>query len=161
MVRSAIKDFVSEDKIAQNVNSDEAAVLGAAFYGATQSRQFKTKEFRVIDLTLNGVEVGYNSESGKRIESGLWKSGSKTGGRKTLKVRRGEDFELDFKYSSGPKQYVFHLQTQIILLFYKLTFEMLLRTLSQGREALRRISDRFDGCRRQPHRQQHLSLPVA
>jgi len=134
MVRSAVKDFVSEEKIAQNVNSDEAAVLGAAFYGATQSRQFKTKEYRVVDLTLNGVEVGYDSESGKRIESGLWKSGSKTGGRKTLKIRRGEDFELDFKYSSGPQQSVLS-RTQTHCLLRMLTFHVALILVAETRSS--------------------------
>jgi hypoxia up-regulated 1 len=108
MVRAAVKDFISEDKIAQNVNSDEAAVLGAAFYGATQSRQFKTKEYRVADLTASGVEVAYATEgnSERTIRTELFKTGAKTGRRKTLKVKRSDDFDLAARYSAGVKQSV-------------------------------------------------------
>lgn len=106
MVRTAVKDFISEDKIAQNVNSDEAAVLGAAFYGATQSRQFKTKEYRVADLTANGIEVAYGAEGSQErtIRTELFKQGAKTGRRKSLKVKRSDDFALAAKYSTGVKQ---------------------------------------------------------
>lgn len=71
------------DKIAQNVNTDEAAVLGssrsrtaltgqadpssigtgAAFYGATQSRQFKTKAMKVVDLQPYDIQTSYLAES--------------------------------------------------------------------------------------------------
>ena len=40
----------TRDKVAVNVNADEAAVMGAALYGAGLSRQFKTK-----DIRLHGV----------------------------------------------------------------------------------------------------------
>ncbi|CAG8781407.1 18920_t:CDS:2, partial [Acaulospora morrowiae] len=40
-IQTMIKEIVGEDKIAQNVNGDEAAVLGAAFRGAALSHQFK------------------------------------------------------------------------------------------------------------------------
>lgn len=108
MVRAAVKDFIAEDKIAQNVNSDEAAVLGAAFYGATQSRQFKTKEYRVVDRTANGVEVAYaaEAEQARTIHTELFKFGAKTGVKKTLKLKRSEEFALAFKHSSGPEQCV-------------------------------------------------------
>lgn len=52
-VKSALKG--NEDKIAQNVNTDEAAVLGAAFYGASQGRSVKSK------IRLKVVEgLGWN-----------------------------------------------------------------------------------------------------
>lgn len=78
----------TREKIAQNVNTDEAAVLGqstafhlqtfcfeltlssssslppgAAFYGATLSRQFKTKDVKVIDLTPYDIQTSYLAES--------------------------------------------------------------------------------------------------
>jgi hypoxia up-regulated 1 len=56
---------IVNSKIAQNVNADEAAVLGAAFYGASMSRQFKTKEIRVQDHLYGGIDVtvSYTADS--------------------------------------------------------------------------------------------------
>ncbi len=51
--------YCLSDKIAQNVNTDEAAVLGAAYYGASTSRQFRAK----VDLKLQevtGYEISYS-----------------------------------------------------------------------------------------------------
>lgn len=109
MVRYAVRDFIGEAKMAQNVNSDEGAVLGAAFYGATQSRQFKTKEYRVKDISLNGVEVAYQAgeDDGEErtVTTAVFGSGAKTGRRKTLKVNgRSDDFDLAVRYASGVKQ---------------------------------------------------------
>ena len=46
-VRLYMSDVILRSKIAQNVNADEAAVLGAALHGAGLSRQFKTKDIRI------------------------------------------------------------------------------------------------------------------
>jgi molecular chaperone DnaK (HSP70) len=51
-VQAAVKAALggSEDKIAQNVNTDEAAVLGAAYYGASQGRSVMSKlKLKVIE----------------------------------------------------------------------------------------------------------------
>ena len=52
----------SSSKIAQNVNSDESAVLGAAFYGASLSRQFRTKKIKLQDVSAHDVQVSYESD---------------------------------------------------------------------------------------------------
>jgi len=54
--------------ISQNVNTDEAAVLGGAFYGATLSRQFKTKKIKLQDISIHDLQVSYETE-GKSGES--------------------------------------------------------------------------------------------
>jgi hypoxia up-regulated 1 len=64
-------DHFGSAKIAQNVNADEAAVLGAAFYGASLSRQFRTKKIKLQDITAHDIQVSYDSES---------KSGCRFGG---------------------------------------------------------------------------------
>lgn len=46
-------------KIAQNLNADEAAVMGAVLYGAGLSSQFKAKDIRVQDLSPHTVELSY------------------------------------------------------------------------------------------------------
>lgn len=51
--------------ISQNVNTDEAAVLGAAFYGASLSRQFKTKKIKLQDLSTHDIQVSYEAEGKK------------------------------------------------------------------------------------------------
>ncbi|UZJ55202.1 hypothetical protein CBS101457_004522 [Exobasidium rhododendri] len=40
---------VPDEKIAQNVNADEAAVMGAAFYGASFNPQFRMKSIKAYD----------------------------------------------------------------------------------------------------------------
>lgn len=64
LVQSALRDVLGdkESLIAQNVNADEGAVLGAAFYAASLSRQFKMKSIEIQerslwDVTLDGEVV--------------------------------------------------------------------------------------------------------
>ena len=50
LVLAALREAgVPEEKVAQNVNADEAAVMGAAFYGASFNPQFRMKEIRAYD----------------------------------------------------------------------------------------------------------------
>ncbi|CAH1770511.1 4932_t:CDS:2, partial [Entrophospora sp. SA101] len=49
-VQNVLKRLVGENKIAQNLNGDEAAVLGAGFRGAGLIHQFKVKEINVTDI---------------------------------------------------------------------------------------------------------------
>jgi hypoxia up-regulated 1 len=94
-----------------NVNSDEAAVLGAALHGATLSRQFRTKNIKLSDLGPYDVQVSYLAEAKstdvsdappRTITSLAFAKGSRTGTRKTLTFRRKNDFSLSFSYKSPP-----------------------------------------------------------
>ncbi|KAG6864109.1 hypothetical protein C0991_012444 [Blastosporella zonata] len=104
MVQNAVKAAVGADKIALNVNADESPVLGAAFYGASLSRQFKTKNIKVSDISLHDVEVSYfaapttSLSRPRSISSLIFPAGSKTGSKKTLTFKRKEDFALYFDY---------------------------------------------------------------
>lgn len=64
LVQSSIRSVLGdrEDIIAQNVNSDEAAVLGAAFYGAALSRQFKMKKLELHERSVYPFEAGVEGE---------------------------------------------------------------------------------------------------
>lgn len=62
MVRNAVTALVGEDKIAQNLNADEAAVMGAALFGAGLSKQFRTKEIRLTGLSPYAMQVAYSSD---------------------------------------------------------------------------------------------------
>ncbi|KAH9954483.1 actin-like ATPase domain-containing protein [Russula dissimulans] len=111
MVRAALVAAIGEEKLAMNVNSDEAAVLGAALHGATLSRQFRTKNIKISDIAPYDVQVSYLSEakatdaSGatpRTITSTAFAKGSRTGTRKTLTFRRKNDFSLVFSYKEPP-----------------------------------------------------------
>jgi hypoxia up-regulated 1 len=94
-----------------NVNSDEAAVLGAALHGATLSRQFRTKNIKLSDISLYDLQVSYLAEAKstdvpgatpRTITSLAFARGSRTGTRKTLTFRRKNDFSLAFSYKEPP-----------------------------------------------------------
>ncbi|CAJ0853722.1 10007_t:CDS:2, partial [Entrophospora sp. SA101] len=60
-VQNMLKRLVGENKIAQNLNGDEAAVLGAGFRGAGLIHQFKVKEVNVTDINEDGEKEKLNS----------------------------------------------------------------------------------------------------
>jgi hypoxia up-regulated 1 len=99
---------VPRDKIALNVNADEAAVLGAALYGASLSRQFKTKSMQVADISPYDIQASYfatssnNQNRPRTITTLLFPQGSKTTTSKTLTFKRKEDFAIDFDYKQPP-----------------------------------------------------------
>ncbi|GAA5979281.1 hypothetical protein JCM11641_001981 [Rhodosporidiobolus odoratus] len=104
MVQKAVAEKVGEERIAKNVNADEASVLGAALYGAGITRGFRTKDIRVQDLTPFAVDVAYQADKGsdgaepRMITTHLFPAFSKTANKKTLTIRKTEDFDLDFSY---------------------------------------------------------------
>ncbi|KAF8547314.1 actin-like ATPase domain-containing protein [Imleria badia] len=106
MVQAAIKAAVGEHRIAQNVNADEAAVLGAGLHGASLSRQFKTKDIRVADIATYDIQASYfaSTPDSRTIHSLIFPKGSKYGSRKTLSFKRKEDFSvwLDYKTEAAP-----------------------------------------------------------
>ncbi|RIA89435.1 Hsp70 protein [Glomus cerebriforme] len=107
-ILAELKDIIGEDKIAQNVNGDEAAVLGAAFRGAGLSRQFKVKEIKVKDITPYSIEVNHSSEP-KESEDGTLKSKeyhtvlfnqfTAVGTRKIMSFPRISDFNFSLNYA--------------------------------------------------------------
>ncbi|KAI0651124.1 actin-like ATPase domain-containing protein [Trametes meyenii] len=108
MIQDAVKAAVGASKIAQNVNADEAAVLGAALHGASLSRQFKTKDIRISDIGPYDVQVSYQAEAknpGARprtINTLVFPTGSKTGTKKTLTFKRQDDFSVKLAYKAPP-----------------------------------------------------------
>ncbi|KAG9082693.1 lumenal Hsp70 protein, partial [Ceratobasidium sp. 392] len=61
-LQTVLKSAVGSAKIATNVNADEAAVLEAAFYGASLSKQYKTKAIEVADAVVCDVVSNYVAE---------------------------------------------------------------------------------------------------
>jgi len=95
-VQSAIKSVLGgqEDKIAQNVNADEGAVLGAAYYGAALSRQFKMKKLEVKEGSIR--EFNYYPEGDNNAAKTLFPAGTPLGTKKVLSLPAKEDFTLQF-----------------------------------------------------------------
>lgn len=95
-VQSAIKSVLgNDDKIAQNVNADEGAVLGAAYYGAALSRQFKMKKLEVKENSIR--DIRYYSENDTGAVNTLFPRGTALGTKKTLSFPATGDFTLHFE----------------------------------------------------------------
>ncbi|CAG8495404.1 2173_t:CDS:10 [Ambispora gerdemannii] len=123
-VQAVLSSILGEDKIAKNVNGDEAAALGAVFRGAGLSGQFKVKEIKVKDLIIYPIEVEYTmdpkeTEDGtiksKSFRTNLFNSLSPIGTRKIMTFKRTTDFEFGLNYGQfvqemdtdfGPKEIV-------------------------------------------------------
>ncbi|WWC89981.1 uncharacterized protein L201_004911 [Kwoniella dendrophila CBS 6074] len=96
LVQQSLKSALggTDDKIAQNVNTDEAAVLGAAYYGAALSRTFKMKNLNVTERSFYDIKMG---------DEVIFEQGTKLGERKilTLPVPSAEDeITLEFTQST-------------------------------------------------------------
>jgi|ERR1700753_764289 hypoxia up-regulated 1 len=107
MIQQAVKSTAGEDKVAVNVNADEAAVLGAGLYGAGLSRQFKTKDLKVSDVYMYDIQASYTTEPRdggppKTITSTIFPPSSKTGSKKTLTFKRRDDFSIKLLYKKIP-----------------------------------------------------------
>ncbi|TFK48246.1 actin-like ATPase domain-containing protein [Heliocybe sulcata] len=108
MIQNAVKAAFGEDKLAWNVNADEATVLGAALHGASLSRQFKTKDIRVTDIGPFDVQISYLAEAKSQpakprtIHTSVFPANSKTGTRKTLTFKRKDDLSLKVEYKQTP-----------------------------------------------------------
>jgi len=92
-VQAAIKTVLGEEgseKLAQNVNTDEAAVLGAAYWGAALSRQFKMKKIEVIEKAVEEFRVAGEV---------LFEQGARLGERKTIGLS-AEDVTLEYTQGS-------------------------------------------------------------
>ena len=107
MIQQAVKSTAGENKVAVNVNADEAAVLGAGLYGASLSRQFKTKDIKVSDVYMYDIQASYTTVpkdggSPKTITSTIFPPSSKTGSKKTLTFKRKNDFSIKLLYKKTP-----------------------------------------------------------
>lgn len=96
MVQSAIRDALGghDEKIAQSVNGDEAAVLGAAFYGASLSKQFKMKSIEIDEHSVYEISL--------RGDGVVFPKGAVQGERTTLLLKPEDKLDLVFEQSGTP-----------------------------------------------------------
>ena len=88
---AAIKDA---EKIKTNVNSDEAAVFGAAFKAATISPSFRVKEIRVSDTAAYPVFMSWTLD-GKEKQQKIFVPTSQAGAEKQVSFKTTEDFSFN------------------------------------------------------------------
>lgn len=98
LVQSALRAAgVPDTKIAQNVNADEAAVMGAAYYGASFNPQFRMKAIKANDGNVFPVVV---REQGNKEEV-IFNKGAVPVPSVTRKYPGvSEDFSFDIAYPS-------------------------------------------------------------
>ncbi|EJD05176.1 actin-like ATPase domain-containing protein [Fomitiporia mediterranea MF3/22] len=128
MVQASLKTAVGEGRIATSVNADEAAVLGAALYGASISPSFRTKDIKVADVVPYDIQISYLSQSKVVLNSNsnsdeegrgggeggqiplttprtlntlVFPAGSKVGSKKTMTFKRKDDFNVTMSYKGS------------------------------------------------------------
>eukprot|EP01119_Soliformovum_irregulare_P015050 TRINITY_DN4188_c0_g1_i1.p1 TRINITY_DN4188_c0_g1~~TRINITY_DN4188_c0_g1_i1.p1 ORF type:complete len:876 (-),score=301.19 TRINITY_DN4188_c0_g1_i1:19-2376(-) len=102
-VKQVIAQYMGKPDVDQHINGDEAAVMGATLYGASQSAGFKVKEFKLKDIIPYGVKASVKSDSGELDKSAeLFKAGSRLGSKKTLSFPAEEEFTVTLQYEDSP-----------------------------------------------------------
>ena len=93
-VQKQLEDLVKDnDKIRTNVNSDEAAVLGAGFKAATISPSFRVKEIRASDSAVYPIFASWVVE-GKEKQQKLFVPISVVGAEKQVTIKATADFDF-------------------------------------------------------------------
>ncbi|PNP37544.1 hypothetical protein TGAMA5MH_10648 [Trichoderma gamsii] len=98
LVQKALEKAVgSGDKIRTNVNSDEAAVFGAAFRAAELSPSFRVKEIRISEGAMYPAGITWTAANGKVQRQRLWTAQSPLGGpAKEITFTEQDDFSGSF-----------------------------------------------------------------
>ncbi|KAI0378346.1 actin-like ATPase domain-containing protein [Hypomontagnella monticulosa] len=96
-VQKELEKFVGGDKLRSNVNSDEAAVFGAAFRAAELSPSFRVKEIRVSDSSFYPAGMKWTNPQDKPQQQRLWTERSLLGAApKEVTFTNHEDFSVRF-----------------------------------------------------------------
>lgn len=98
-VQKALLEILPEEKIARNVNADEAAVMGAVFRGAGLSGSFRVKELIPQDISM--YSYSYKTT---HAETELFPVATPFGSSKNLTFSApNEDFTVSFTYERSDK----------------------------------------------------------
>lgn len=93
-VRSELHEVLGGDElIAQNVNADESAVLGAAFYAAALSRQFKMKSIEIAERSI--FDISMDGEV-------IFPAGTPLGERKSIIIKPEDEIHAEFSQGGTP-----------------------------------------------------------
>lgn len=88
------------NKIKTNVNSDEAAVMGAAFKAAGLSSSFRVKEIRAYDIPSSAIGLQWTAD-GKERQQKLFNPNSQVGVVKEVPIKTLENIKLQFTQNIG------------------------------------------------------------
>ncbi|KAI1373792.1 actin-like ATPase domain-containing protein [Hypoxylon crocopeplum] len=96
-VQKELEKIAGSEKIRGNVNSDEAAVFGAAFRAAELSPSFRVKEIRISDGAFYPAGMKWTSPQDKPQQQRLWTERSLLGAApKEVTFTNHEDFSVRF-----------------------------------------------------------------
>ena len=102
-IQSALVQTVGDDKIARNVDGDEAAVLGAVFQAASISVQFRLgTDLKIKDINYVPIQLDYESDlaSGDgSVSAVLFNETAALGSKKRVKIHRKTDFWFALNYN--------------------------------------------------------------
>ncbi|KAI1136560.1 actin-like ATPase domain-containing protein [Hypoxylon sp. FL0543] len=96
-VQKQLEKIAGSDKLRGNVNSDEAAVFGAAFRAAELSPSFRVKEIRISDSAFYPAGMKWTNPQDKPQQQRLWTERSLLGASpKEVTFTNHEDFSVRF-----------------------------------------------------------------
>lgn len=95
-VAKQLEALVGANRISKNVNSDEAAVFGAAFKAASQSGSFKVKEIHTHDTNPHPISIEYlaKQEDSDTVPHPVFDAGAAPGDERTVSIPRNDDFDF-------------------------------------------------------------------
>ncbi|KAB5585575.1 Hsp70 protein-domain-containing protein [Coniochaeta sp. 2T2.1] len=117
-VQKELEKIVGDaEKLRTNVNSDEAAVFGAAFKAAEISPSFRVKEIRTSDIASYPAGMRWTDDKQKARHQRLWTATSVLGAApKEVTFSNSEDFDVTFYQivpESGNPESTFEAETQV------------------------------------------------
>ncbi|KAI1646496.1 stress protein ORP150 [Daldinia loculata] len=96
-VQKQLEKIASGEKLRGNVNSDEAAVFGAAFRAAELSPSFRVREIRISDSSYFPAGMKWTNPQNKPQQQRLWTERSLLGAApKEVTFTNHEDFSVRF-----------------------------------------------------------------
>ncbi|KXN72890.1 actin-like ATPase domain-containing protein [Conidiobolus coronatus NRRL 28638] len=95
----AILKALAGDKLSQNLNGDEAMVMGALFHGASISSQFQVKDVRLTDVGIYPIDLAYSENGGKQLKATIYDSNAPINQAKVIHPKVSGDFDLEMDYT--------------------------------------------------------------
>jgi hypoxia up-regulated 1 len=103
-VQTSLTALMGAEKMARNVDGDEAAVFGAVYHAAAVSAQFRTRrEIRIKDITWKGVSLKYNPVDSPKTPKVLPLFGPKSriGAKKLVTFEQSGNFTFGLFYTDS------------------------------------------------------------
>eukprot|EP00190_Bangiopsis_sp_CCMP1999_P007384 CAMPEP_0198724548 /NCGR_PEP_ID=MMETSP1475-20131203/2008_1 /TAXON_ID= ORGANISM="Unidentified sp., Strain CCMP1999" /NCGR_SAMPLE_ID=MMETSP1475 /ASSEMBLY_ACC=CAM_ASM_001111 /LENGTH=821 /DNA_ID=CAMNT_0044486109 /DNA_START=180 /DNA_END=2645 /DNA_ORIENTATION=+ len=115
-IQATLMDGLNIDYLNKSINSDEAAVLGSLWYGASTSSLVKSRKVNIVEKVPKSISVAVGREktSSKKDtqQTSLFAAGTKYPQRKTINLKRKSDFNITLFYDEeqDPSIAVYQMQ---------------------------------------------------